>query len=188
MPPASERNHVGTKTPALGSDDCKVHSQYDVGFFEAVLAAYNNHWTLRTCPEDWWCCIVQKVARAVDDHSKLESVRKFFVNHDGKIKLTVHVESTSVYGVDYSWFFDQMTQQINDNIKVPKYVDTMTADFSCTSADQRIISQIAVMTSMQEFFEYWMVLDCGIPSLEMLGQKSDWENLVEKFELLRKLF
>ncbi len=185
-PPASERSHVGSKTPVLGSEDGKVHSQYDVGFFETVLAAYNNHWALRTCPEDWWYCIVQKVARAVDDNSKSDNVRKFFVDHDGKKKLTVEVGPT-IYGVDYSWFFDQMTGLINDNIKVPKYVDTMTSDFSCTTTVQRIISQIAVMTSMQEFFEYEMMLCCGIPSVEMAGQEDDWLKLVEKFRLLKKL-
>ncbi len=185
-PPASERCHVGTKTPVLGSEDCKIHTDNDVGFFDTVLAAYNNHWILRTCPEDWWYCIVQKVARAVDDHSKSEKVRKFFVNHEGKKTLSVTV-GPSIYGVDYSWFFDQMTDKINDNIKVPKYVDTMTADFTSTSAAQRIISQIGIMTSVQEFFEFSMVCGCGIPAVEMAGQEEDWLKLVEKFQQLRKL-
>ncbi len=157
-----------------------------MGFFDTVLAAYNNHWTLRTCPEDWWYSIVQKVARAIDNNSKSEKIRKFFVDHEGKKELTVNVGPT-IYGVNYSWFFDQMTGLINENIKVPKYVDTMTADFTTTSAVQKIISQIAVMTSMQEFFEFKMCIMCGIPSVEMLGQEEDWKKLVDKFKMLKAM-
>ncbi len=163
-----------------------MHTSHDVGFFETVLAAYNNHWTLRTCPEDWWFCIVRKVAQAVDDNSKSEKVRKFFVGHDEKKELIVNVGS-SIYGVDYSFFFGQMTGLISDNIKVPKYVDTMTSDFSSTTSDQKIISQIAIMTSLQEFFLFKGGFMCGIPSVEMSGQEKDWLKLVEKFQALRML-
>ena len=35
-----------------------VHSSYgDIGFFGALVTAYNNHWVLKTCPEDWWMAI-----------------------------------------------------------------------------------------------------------------------------------
>ena len=37
----------------------------DWGFFSAVLACYNNHWTLRTSPDDWWNVIVRNVAQAM---------------------------------------------------------------------------------------------------------------------------
>ena len=29
----------------------------DIGFFDTLLTAYNNHWVLRTSPEDWWMTI-----------------------------------------------------------------------------------------------------------------------------------
>ena len=35
-----------------------VHSSYgDIGFFDTLVTAYNNHWVLKTCPEDWWMSI-----------------------------------------------------------------------------------------------------------------------------------
>ncbi len=185
-PKASERCHVGKKIPVLGSDNVSVCSQYDIGFPEAVLAAYNNHWDLRTCPEDWWYCVVQKVARAVDDHSKSDNVRKFFVNHNGKKMLTVNV-GPSINSTDYSWLFDQMAGKINDQIKVPGYVETMTSDFSITTPEHRIISQIAIMTSVQEYFDYEIACCCGIPSIEMSGQFEDWTRLITKFRALKKI-
>jgi len=48
------RIHVGQKTPVLGSSNCHVHTNGNYGFFSTILESYNNHWALRTSPEDWW--------------------------------------------------------------------------------------------------------------------------------------
>merc|ERR1719431_1847733 len=40
---------------------------------------------------------------------------------------------------------------------------------------------------MQEFFEYRMVLGCGIPAVEMEGNLEDWKHLKNKFNLLREV-
>ena len=42
----------------IGSDG-EVFFDHDFGFFGAVLACYNNHWVLKTTPDDWWNVIVR---------------------------------------------------------------------------------------------------------------------------------
>ena len=42
----------------IGSDG-EVFFDHDFGFFGAVLACYNNHWVLKTSPDDWWNVIVR---------------------------------------------------------------------------------------------------------------------------------
>ena len=42
----------------LGSDG-EVFFDHDFGFFGAILACYNNHWVLKTSPDDWWNVIVR---------------------------------------------------------------------------------------------------------------------------------
>ena len=37
-----------------GSESGSIYYDHDWGFFAAVLACYNNHWVLKTCPDDWW--------------------------------------------------------------------------------------------------------------------------------------
>ena len=49
--------------------------------------------------------------------------------------------------VNYSWLFDQFSKGIRKNIVKPGYVDTIQADFSTTTEDQLIASQIMVATS-----------------------------------------
>lgn len=185
-PKNQSRNHVQDKTPVLGSDNRKVFSEGNYGFFDTVMEAYNNHYSLRTCADDWWYTIIRKIAVAIDENSKSDKVRKFFVSHEGKKTLTVEV-GPSVYGVDYSWFLDQMTQQISDNIKVPNYVNLLKADFSTSTPTNVIVSEITTMASLQEFFEYEMMTMCGIPSLLMEGEEKDWINMKDKFIQLRDL-
>merc|ERR1712226_118996 len=174
-----------TKTPVLGSNENAIDTG-NKGLFSTIIQCYNNHWVLRTGPEDWWYTFIQKVAVAVDQNAKKESVRKFFVQHEGKKKLTVSV-GPSIYGVDYSWFFDQMSAQIKKNVNVPDFVETIQSNFSQTTKTQRIVSEITLMSSLQEYFEYGMCLACGIPAVEMKGSEEDWDLLGTKLHKLRSL-
>ena len=141
-----------------------------------IYEAYGNHYNLRTGPEDWWYTIIQTVAVAIDKNAKKDTVRKFFVQHEGKKPLEVQV-GPSIYGVDYSWFFDQMSEEIAKNINVPQYVEAMETDFSSSTKVHKIVGKIVLMKSVQEYFEYKMMLGCGIPAIEMKGTEEDWRNL-----------
>ena len=171
---------------AVGSEET-IYSIGDCGLFAAVLTAYNNHWKLRTSPDDWWFCVIKRVSCAVDKNANKESVRKMFVDHEGKKTIEVVVPDTSIYTVDYSWFFDQISKGVHANIKVPEFVDGMTADFSTTTAVQKIVSQITMMASVQEYFRFGMKCGCGIPAVEMLGTEEDWSKLKSKLKVLRTL-
>merc|ERR1712018_766811 len=187
-PNASERTPVGTKTPVIGSLDLvtQLHD-HDAGLLSTVFDAYNDHYNLRTGPEDWWYTIIQTVALAIDKNSKKDEVRNFFVQHEGKKKLQVYVGPTiCIDCVDYSWFFDQMSLKIAENINVPEYVENIQSDFTTSTAVHQIVAQITLMSSVQEYFEYTMGTLCGIPAIEMKGTRADWERLVTKVQDLRK--
>merc|ERR1711962_611638 len=164
----------------------EVYFDHDFGFFSAVLACYNNHWVLKTSPDDWWNVIVRNVAQAVDDNGEKENVRKFFVEHQGKKMIDIDVPTLA--HLDYSWLFDQFAQGIRMNIKTPGYVDVMQADFTTTTKDQLISSQIMLMASVQKYFEYCFgTFCCGIPGVEMVGEVNDWERLVQKTSKLEEM-
>ena len=171
---------------AVGSEET-IYSIGDCGLFAAVLTAYNNHWKLRTSPDDWWFCVIKRVACAIDKNAKKEPVRKMFVDPEGKKTIEVVVPDTSIYTVDYSWFFDQISNGVRENIKVPEFADGMTADFSTTTTVQNIVSQITMMTSVQEYFRFGVKCGCGIPAVEMLGTEDDWSKLKSKLKILRTL-
>ena len=109
-----------------------------------------------------------------------------FVSHEGKKELKVQVPNLSLRDVDYNWFFNEISKLISKNVKVPEYVDAVTADFFTTIAVQKIVSQITLMSSLQRFFRYQMTR-CGIPGVEMLGTEEDWKRLQSKLKVLRTL-
>ena len=175
------------KVAAVGSDEEIYSVGADCGMFAAVYTAYSCHYKLRTSPDDWWFCVIKRVACAIDENSQKESVRKMFVEHDGKKDITVAVPDRSIYTVNYSWFFDQMTKRIKENVKVPEFVDGMTADFSTTTPVQKIVSQVTLMSSVKQYFGLHMITECGIPALEMLGTQAEWKKLTSKLKILRTL-
>jgi len=158
---------------------------HDAGLFSTIMDCYNHHFNLRTGPEDWWYTIIQTVALAIDNNAKSPEVRKFFVQHEGKKTLTVIVGPT-IYGVDYSWFFDQMAKKIEENINCPQFVHQMEQNFSTSTKVHKIVSRITLMKSMKEYFEFKMFLRCGIPAIEMKGTQEDWKKLGANIKGLRK--
>ena len=109
------------------------------------------------------------------------------VDREWKKTITVPVDDLSIYTVDYSWFFDQITKRIKENVKVPEFVDGMTADFSTMTAVQKIVSQITLMYSVKQYFRFDMMTFCGIPAVEMIGTEEDWNKLTSKLKVLRTL-
>ena len=82
------RENIGDRTATLGSEEFIYSNNADCGLFASVVTAYNNHWKLRTSPDDWWFVITRRVADVIDKNSKKETVRKMFVNHEGKVSVT----------------------------------------------------------------------------------------------------
>jgi len=58
----SKQDVAKGKTYVLGSSE-EVYETKNKGLFSTVLEAYNRHWILKTCPEDWWLTISQKNCR-----------------------------------------------------------------------------------------------------------------------------
>ena len=181
----SDRQHVHNMMVLNGSADNVHKGPGDNGFLSVIYEAYNNHWAVKTVPDDWWYTIIRTVAIAIDKNSKKNETRNFFVNFAGKKRLTVNVDRSN--GIDYNSFFHQMTNLVQSNIKVEGYVNTIRSDFTTSKSVHRISSEITIMSSMQEYFEYAMSFMCGIPYVELLGTERDWLHLKEKFLELKSL-
>jgi len=181
----SDRQHVHNMMVLNGSADYVYQGPGDNGFLSVIYEAYNNHWAVKTVPDDWWYTIIRTVAIAIDNNSKKNETRDFFVNFEGKKTLTVMVDRSN--GIDYNRFFHLMTNLVQSNIKVEGYVDTIRSDFTTSTSVHRISSEITIMSSMQEYFEYAMSFLCGIPYVELVGTERDWIQLKQKFLKLKSL-
>ena len=91
-----------------GTEVQNLYFDHDMGFFSAILACYNNHWILRTSPDDWWNVIVRNVAQTIDENGDKNKVRDFFVDFQGKKEIAIGV-GPSLAAINYDWLFDQFS-------------------------------------------------------------------------------
>ena len=169
----------------LGSPEKVTYPGHNAGLLSTVLEAYSNHYNLRTSPEDWWYTIIQTVALAIDKSSKKLEIQKFFVKQDGKV-ITIDIGG-SFNGIDYGWLFDQIAEQIALNINKPEYTQAMDQNFSASTKVHKIVSRVALMKSVKEYFDYKCFLECGIPAIEMKGTEADWIKLGSNIKAVKKL-
>ncbi|CAL4191762.1 unnamed protein product [Meganyctiphanes norvegica] len=174
-----------SKLKSVIGTDGEVFYDGDWGLMSAVLTCYNNHWALKTGPEDWWTVAIRRIVQAMDEHGEISQVRNFFVSHKGKKKLEVTVGTLS--NINYNWLFSQFSNKIRGNIKIPSYVDIIENDFSSSTDEQIMISHIMLMSSVKNYFLFGIGTACGIPGVEMKGTEEDWMKLIDKINKLETL-
>ena len=61
------------------------------------------------------------------------------------------------------------------------------ANFTTTTPNDRLVSQLILMSSVQKYFNFNTYIACGIPEVELLGTEQDWRNLIQKLEDVKKV-
>ncbi|SPJ84243.1 uncharacterized protein FTOL_10760 [Fusarium torulosum] len=156
------------------------------GFVKSAIQAYSNHYHLIIRPEDIWFAIILQLSFYMNANA--EKLRHLFVTHQGKKKLTVlGIESgSSLEQIDFGSYAQKMVDLIDKNIHDRQLADWVMPDFSTTTFTDRSIAAVLFMSSMQEYFEYQFMLKCGIPSVTLLGQTSDWIKILGKLAKLEE--
>ena len=160
---------------------CHMHP-----FVEAVNIAYSHHVPLTITPDVIFYLITS--ATAVHINKNAEKLRKVFVSHEGKINLEVIRDDFVLNSKSNPWHevIDEFSIQIEKNTN-NNVADLLVANFSTTSKDARVVSQMVLMDSMQKYFEYGIQTCCGIPEIRITGCKEDWENIQNKANSILKL-
>lgn len=164
-------------------------------FFDMMLKAYATHRPVVLSPDDVWLLISQGFAYHVNKNA--ESLRDRLVSHDGKMELTVITDQpllgdkdimlpSEIKPVDWPAIFDDFARQMRDNSK-DGIVDLLKADFSTTTVESGIASQITLMNAMQPYFSYRVMrMACGIPYVTLKGTTDDWLRILHRTQALAK--
>ncbi|KAF8312167.1 hypothetical protein F5887DRAFT_1047970 [Amanita rubescens] len=151
------------------------------GFVNTVIDAYNTHRALIIRPDDVWLAILVQFNFFVNGNAEL--LRKNFVSHEGKEKLTVTAVGNR-HSVDFAALSAQMTLLMERKIVDPDLREWIMPTFSTTSATDRTIYAMVMMASMKAYFSYKFSLRCGIPRVTLEGTKKDWEEMASRLEKL----
>ncbi|KAF9484828.1 hypothetical protein BDN70DRAFT_797078 [Pholiota conissans] len=152
------------------------------GFVNTVTEAYNQHRHLIIRPDDVWMAILSQFNYYVNAHA--EDLRHKFVTHEGKKRLTVKAPG-SRYTVDFGALAVQMSTLIDEKIVDKDLKEWILPDFTTTTMNDTIICAVYMMSTLQEYFSYGIDLICGIPSVTLEGEKSDWEKLLSRIDKLK---
>jgi len=155
---------------------------YANGFVNGVLRAFNQdlHLTLR--PEDVWLAVLVQFNFYVNGNA--EMLRDVFVTHEGKKTLVVDM---TPFKVDFDRMGDvaqMFTSLIEENVVDKGLKEWMTPNFSTTTDHDRSVAAFVMMGSVKAYFEYSFMCGCGFPSVTLLGERSDWEQLQRRIERL----
>ncbi|KAK2773003.1 hypothetical protein CKAH01_13667 [Colletotrichum kahawae] len=113
------------------------------GFLWAVYHAYSDHHHLHIRPEDIWFAILTQLSHYINANS--ERLKSFFVEHEGRKKLEIWTESTSI-------------------------------DFGS------LAESFSFMGAMRDYFSYEVHLRCGIPSVTLLGEATDYKDILKRLD------
>ncbi|AYV78808.1 MAG: hypothetical protein Edafosvirus35_5 [Edafosvirus sp.] len=144
---------------------------------QAFMNAYNNHEDVLLSADDIWLLICLNFTKYVNDNAK--SLRKIFVDHDGKKKLVVK-EPIGKEESDWTDFFGEMVKQINVNVK-GEIVGKIESTFSTTGKVEKILSYACTMNTFKQYFSYGRCIPCcGIKNVQFKGTIDDWMLLKKK--------
>lgn len=177
-----ENEHIQFAKAERDTDliSCGMHP-----FVEAVHLAYSYHVPLHISPDMIWYLISSGVAVHINQNA--EELRKTFVNHEGKKEIEIRRDDFRLNSPNpWHEVIDDFSIKIGENTN-NNVADLMMANFSTTTKDSRVISQIVLMDAMQKYFDYKFTTCCGIPEIRLTGTKQDWENVKSKSEGLLKL-
>ena len=182
-----QRENIDFKYNILAQSDVPdslFHSGYH-SFFYAMYNAYADHRPFVLSPDMIWLLISQGFARHVN--AQPEKLRPHFVDFSDKMTLLVEAKN-GIDSASMQWeeIFPRFTAQIAQHTG-EDLIRTLTADFSTTTAVEKVASEITVMEAMKSYFEFVVFrVVCGIPEITLLGTPEDWEKVLEKSQALGK--
>ncbi|KAK8100567.1 hypothetical protein PG999_010941 [Apiospora kogelbergensis] len=145
------------------------------GFVDAARAAYNQHHHLSIRPDDVWLVIVNQISFFVNGHA--EELRHFLVAHEGQKHLEVKGGM-----LDFAAMAQDMTHLIAANVKDPELRHWIMPSFSTTTDTDRVVGAILFMGALKKYFSYGFCAVCGIPSVTLLGEVEDWQEMLRRVD------
>lgn len=150
----------------------------DNPFFSMVCLAYAQHRPIVLSPDIIWIIICNGYSQYVNRDP--EKFRQYLVDHDGKETLVIRtdINTTTVQKVEQ--FAALIAKETKGDV-----AELMTCNFSTTGTIERMVSQVTLMETVKQYFDFMeMQLGCGIPSVTLEGTPDDWKLLREKTQKL----
>ncbi len=108
------------------------------------------------------------------------------IPYRGKKELEVRYEGATRFTVDFTDFATKISILIEENIVDPELRSWIVPTFSTTTQNDIIVTSIVIMGTLQHYFQYGSACCCGIPSVKLPGEKSDYEYILRRLDKLEQ--
>ncbi|KAF2798326.1 hypothetical protein K505DRAFT_346643 [Melanomma pulvis-pyrius CBS 109.77] len=153
---------------------------YGNGFVHGAIRAFQQDLHLVLRPDDVWLSIATQFSFYVNAHA--EELREFFVLDEGQEALGIHNPSSSPETLEVDWLAQHMADLIENKLVDPDDRDWLIPEFSTTTNNDRAVASMVMMSTMQKYFTFFASFGCGLPSVTLLGEKGDWQSILERLD------
>ncbi|KAK4031179.1 hypothetical protein C8A01DRAFT_42333 [Parachaetomium inaequale] len=148
------------------------------GFAHTIIRAWQQDLHLKLRPDDVWLAILTQFSFFVNGNA--EALRPLFVAHEGQQELVVDARPATVETADIGALAQWLATMVKGRLRDPNVATTLLPSFTTTTPHDRAVAAIAFLGSMKEYFEYDMKFGCSFPSVTLLGERSDWADLLQR--------
>jgi uncharacterized protein DUF4419 len=163
-------------------DNTSTLIPYRNGFVDGVIRAFEQDLHLVLRPDDVWLSILTQFSMFVN--SSAEAVRGLFVAHKGKIYHTIDISPHPISLLDKGDFAQHMIRLIEMDLVDRGLTDWIMPNFTTTTDNDKSVAAIVMMGTLQKYMGYGLRGGCGFPSVTLLGERSDWEEILRRVEKL----
>ena len=151
------------------------------GFVWAVIQAYNQHRNLVIRPDDVWLAILTQLNVHINANAK--ELRGRFVAHDGQMELEIVHDGPLE---DYNWkeFPQKVVDKLGQLVTDGDLKQWILPNFSTTDPNDKVVCSMVMTSTLQQYAKYKLRTRCGLPTVTLLGEKSDWEAILTRIEKL----
>ncbi|KAF2177665.1 hypothetical protein K469DRAFT_643895 [Zopfia rhizophila CBS 207.26] len=144
-------------------------------FIRGTIDAWGQHQHLVIRPDEVWFSIPVQMNFYMSKNS--EALRSLFVDHEGKTEIKV---------LDETWelVLARFKYEIQARVKTPWLLDWIMPNFTTTTETDVMTANVLMMGLMKAYFDYVGGIVCGLPSVTLLGEQKDWEELLTKLDRL----
>ncbi len=166
---------LGCEVEACSSPLPLVADVVHNGLLQAIHLAFEHHLPLVLSPDALWLAIAQGFAAHVNANAP--RLRHRFVKHEGKARIVIRRDDFVKGSPRNAW--PEVFSQFSDAIRahIGKTRDLLVCDFSTTGPLERACSEIALLDTVSQYFEYTVISLCGIPTITLEGTPEDWRSV-----------
>jgi len=151
-----------------------------------LYLSYSEHRPFTISPDMIWLLILQ----GVTNHINFSYENRSSLFPDLNQKQTLFVKNPAIKIRDPNSPWDETTVEFSKSIEKilgTDLIKLLRANFSTTGEAEKVASEITILDAMKPYFEYIVYYAiCGIPEITLEGKPSDWDNMLNKLNGLRK--